>query len=211
VEIDRQTGEVVRTWDLREIFDPGRPRLWTERVNDWCHLNSIEYDSTDNTLLISSKLQYFIAKIDYDTGEIRWILGNHENWKEPWQKYLLTPVNFDTLVHPDRDWVYAQHMPRLTEGGTIMVYDNGARRPGGSYTRAVEYRVDEENMTVEKVWTYDFDFTLASLGSIHVYEDGNVLIGNGVNGNLTEVNRQGEVVFEASLGYYYRAYPVELY
>ena len=70
VELDRKSGSVVKEWNLREIFDPLRPRLWTESINDWCHLNSIQYDETDNSLLISSKLQCFISKIDYDTGEI---------------------------------------------------------------------------------------------------------------------------------------------
>ena len=156
-------------------------------------------------------MQYFVAKIDYDSGEIKWILGNHENWKEPWQKYLLTPVNFDTISHPDQDWVYAQHMPRLTKDGNIIVYDNGTNRPGGSYTRAIEFKVDEENMTVEKTWTYDFGFDLRTMGSIHVYDDGNVLIGNGANGDLVEVNRQGEIIFDARLKIYYRAYPIQLY
>ena len=79
VELDRQSGEVVKFWDLRDIFDPERERIWTEMPNDWCHLNSIQYDSTDNSLLISSKLQSFISKIDYETGRIRWIFGNHHN------------------------------------------------------------------------------------------------------------------------------------
>ena len=211
VEIDRETGLVIKSWDLREIFDPLRPRLWKEMPNDWCHLNSIEYDSTDHTLLISSKLQYFVSKIDYETGEIKWIFGNHENWEEPWHEYLLTPTNFDTLVHHDRDWVYAQHMPRLTGEGTVIIYDNGRKRPGGDFTRILEIRVDETNMTVEKVWTKDFSFSTRTMGSVQVFEDGNVLVGHGERGTITEVTRTGEVVFNARLKYFYRAYPVQFY
>lgn len=211
VEIDRVTGQVIREWDLRDIFDPSRTRLWTEMPNDWCHLNSIEYDSTDNTLLISSKLQYFISKIDYNSGQIKWIFGSHVNWKEPWQPYLLEPLNFDTLVHPNRDWSYAQHMPRLTDEGNVIVYDNGRRRPGGDFTRILEFRVDETNMTVEKVWTHDFSFSTRTMGSVHIYDDGNVLIGHGEKGILLEVNREGDIVFGARMKYYYRAYPIEFY
>jgi len=211
VEIDRETGEVIKFWDLREIFDPTRERLWTEMPNDWCHLNSIEYDSTDNTLLISSKLQYFVSKIDYETGTIKWIFGNHENWKEPWHKYLLTRINFDTLDLPGRDWVYAQHMPRLTGNGNVMVYDNGRKRPGDDYGRILEFRVDESDMTVEKIWTHDEAFSTRTMGSVHIYEDGNVLIGHGEKGILTEVTRDGMVVFKANLKYFYRAYPIQFY
>jgi len=211
VEIDRESGEVAKTWDLRDIYDQTRPRLWTEMPNDWCHLNSIEYDSSDNTLLISSKLQYFVSKIDYDSGDIKWIFGNHENWEEAWQEYLLTPVNFDTTIHADRDWVYAQHMPRMTSEGTVIVYDNGSTRPGGEFTRAIEFRVDTSNMTVEKVWTYDCNFVTRTMGSVQVFEDGNVLLGHGEKGRLTEVDRDGNIVFDARLLYFYRAYPVKLY
>jgi len=211
VEIDRQTGEVVKTWDLRQIFDQSRPRLWTEMPNDWCHLNSIQYDSTDNTLLISSKLQYFVSKIDYDTQQIKWIFGNHENWGESWQDYLLTPLDFDTTIHMNREWVYAQHMSRLTNDGNIIVYDNGRKRPGGDFTRILEFSVDESDMTAEKTWNLDFTFSTRTMGSIHVYEDGTLLVGHGERGKVLEVTRSGEVLFDARLKTFYRAYPIWLY
>ncbi len=211
IEIDRESGAIVKEWDLRDIFDKERERIWIENVNDWCHLNSIEYDSTDNTLLISSKLQYFLSKIDYETGAIKWICGNHENWKEPWQPYLLEPVNFDTTEHPDHDWTYAQHMPRLTGRGTFMVYDNGMSRPGTDYTRAVEYRVDTENMTVEKVWSYDLNDAARSLGSVQIYDDYSVQIGHGNKGYLYEVSRDKEILFKGKLMTFYRSYAIRLY
>jgi len=210
-EIDRESGAFVKSWDLREIFDPERERWAIEGVNDWCHLNSIEYIPSDNTLLISSKLQYFVAKIDYETGAIKWILGNHKNWDEPWQEYLLSPLNFDTTLHTDHDWVYAQHMPRLTSSGTIMVYDNGNHRPGGQYSRAVEYRVDPDLMTVEKIWSYDLDDVAYAVGSIHVYEDNSVQIGHGGKGRLYEVTPENEIVFEALMLSFYRSYPIQFY
>ncbi len=211
VEIDRQTGSVVKTWDLRDIFDPTRERLWREQTNDWCHLNSIQYDSSDNTLLISSKLQYFVSKIDYDTGDIIWILGNHENWKERWQPYLLTPLNFDESIDPDADWPYAQHMPRMTGEGNIIVYDNGGERPGGEYTRAVEYRIDVEKMTVEKIWDYPIDRYARALGSVYVYDDGSIQIGHGLKCHLLEVTHDDEVLFNAYMQGFYRSYPVQFY
>lgn len=210
IEIDRNTGEVVKEWDLRKIFDPARKRLWTENVNDWCHLNSIQYDSTDNTLLISSKLQYFVSKIDYDTGEILWICGNHENWKEPWQPFLLEPLNFETDQYPDQGWTYAQHMPRLTDEGFI-VYDNGNSRPGDDYTRAVEFRIDTANMTVEKIWSYDFSNAARTMGSVYVYDDNTVQIGHAEKGEILEVTQDNTVLFHGRVMTYYRAYPIQLY
>jgi hypothetical protein len=211
VELDRQSGEVVKFWDLRDIFDPERERIWMEMPNDWCHLNSIQYDSTDNSLLISSKLQSFISKIDYETGRIRWIFGNHHNWGAAWQAYLLEPLNFDTSIHPDRDWTYAQHMTRLTPEGHIIVYDNGKPRPGGDFTRIHEFRVDSLQKIVESVWTHDFDFATKTMGSVQVLASDHVLAGHGEKGRIMVISRDGTTIFEARMRTFYRAYPFELY
>ena len=211
VELDRETGEIVHTWNLYEIFDPTRPRLTTEKVNDWCHLNSIEYDPTDTTLIISSKLQYMIAKIHYNTGEIKWICGNHKNWKEAWQPYLLTPTNFSTSVDSNADWTYEQHMPRLTPEGNLIIYDNGIQRPGGAYTRAVEYKINATDSTVTKLWEYPLPGLATALGSVHKFENGNVLIGHGAKGYLYELTQEKEIIFQAHSYSYYRAYPMQFY
>lgn len=211
VEIDRETGAVLKEWDLRQIFDPERPRIWTENRNDWCHLNSIQYDNLDNTLLISSKLQCFISKIDYETGQIKWILGNHNNWGEKWQPYLLDPLNFDTTNHIDQDWTYAQHMPRLTGDGTIMVYDNGMQRPGGEFGRAVEYRVDQVQMTVEKIWSHNLGYPARTMGSVHIYEDNTVQIGHGGLYHIYVVSRDGDILFDGALKTFYRSYDISFY
>lgn len=212
VEIDRDTREVVNSWNLYEIFDPERERLRTEQVNDWCHLNSIEYDSSDNSLILSSKLQYMIAKIDYNTGAIKWILGNHENWTEEFQPYLLTPTNFDSTVDADADWTYAQHAPRLTPDGNIVVYDNGVKRPGGGTTRAVEFSIDTENMTVTIVWDYQVSESATwYVGSTHYLENGNILVGHGAGGYLYEVTQDYEILFKAKSYSFYRSYPVAFY
>jgi hypothetical protein len=68
-----------------------------------------------------------------------------------------------------------------------------------------------ENMTDEKIRSYDFGFDLRTMGSVHIYDDNNVLIGQGANGTIVEVNPQGEVIFDAILEPYYRAYPIQLY
>lgn len=211
VEIDRETGEIVRSWNLYEIFDPTRKRLTTEQVNDWCHLNSIEYDPSDTTLIISSKLQYFVAKIHYYTGEIKWICGNHENWSEEFQPYLLTPTNFDTTVHVDADWTYEQHMPRLTPEGSLIIYDNGIQRPGGAYSRAVEFEINPEDMTVTKLWEYTLPNLATALGSVQKLDNGNVLIGHGAKGYIYELNQQKEIIFKSLSYSFYRVYPFEFY
>jgi hypothetical protein len=94
-----------------------------------------------------------------DTGELVWILGNHDNWRDPWKDKLLTPVG-------DVEWSYKHHAVSHTENGTYLLYDNGVARSSpfddkmpleDSYTRAVEYSVNEETMEVSQLWTYGPD------------------------------------------------------
>ena len=95
-------------------------------------------------------------KIDADSGEIVWILGEHERWGPEWNDRLLNPVG-------ELEWQNHQHAPMVTENGTILLFDNGTNRGGPreeglpaseKYSRAVEYAVDEEAMEVRQVWTY---------------------------------------------------------
>jgi arylsulfate sulfotransferase len=83
-------------------------------------------------------------------------LGDHENWKAPWSEKLLNPIG-------DVEWQYHQHDCSVTPDGNILCFDNGNYRatPFGakmsdadSYSRAVEFKVNENAMTVQQVWAY---------------------------------------------------------
>ncbi len=158
VEVDRATGEITRAWDFREILDPDRPR---QPINledaDWLHLNGLHYDAQDRAAVLSGRDQSAVVKVDLDSGELRWILGNHRHWKEEFRPYLLDPVG------EPFEWPWGQHAPELhpADNRRILIYDNGNHRsyddplpPAASYSRAVEYLVDEEAGTVEQLWQY---------------------------------------------------------
>lgn len=168
------TGEVVREWKLHDILDPYRiaykslrKNFWNVHydgvvegpVNDWTHGNAIIYEEDDNSFVMSLPYQDAVIKVRLDSGELVWILGNHDNWREPWSEKLLTPVG-------DLEWSYKHHAVSHTENGTYLLYDNGVARSSpfdskmpleDSYTRAVEYSVNEETMEVSQVWVYGPD------------------------------------------------------
>jgi len=181
-----QAGEVLREWKLHDIIDPYRigyrslrEDFWRRHydgvvagaVHDWTHGNAIIYEEDDNAFVMSLPYQDAVVKISMDSGELVWILGNHDNWREPWSDKLLSPVG-------DVEWSYKHHAISHTENGTYLLYDNGVARATpfdagmplvDSYTRAVEYSVNEETMEVSQVWVYgpeDEPFYARYLGDV---------------------------------------------
>lgn len=165
-------GNVVREWSLMDVLDPHRiaynsinsggfwrevyPEEFEEGLNDWAHTNGVFYDEKSDAFVYSVRHQDALVKRDGQSGDVVWILGPHENWREPWSAYLLTPKG-------ELEWQYHQHSPEVTPSGTILAFDNGTHRASAfetkmpladSYSRVVEFRVDEDAMEVEQVWSY---------------------------------------------------------
>lgn len=55
VEMNRQTGEVVKEWDFNQILDTNRNRPPGGNPDDLLHINTVYYDETDDSIVISSK------------------------------------------------------------------------------------------------------------------------------------------------------------
>ena len=55
LELDRSTGEIVTIWDFNEIL----PKRYTylKNTTDWLHVNSVFYDDSDNSLVVSGRHQ----------------------------------------------------------------------------------------------------------------------------------------------------------
>ena len=158
VEVDRESGEILRAWDYRTILDPERPRQPVNLAEeDWLHLNAVEYDRRRDEIIVSGRDQSAVVSIDRSSGELRWILGAHEHWDERFRDALLDPVG------EPFEWQWGQHAPMVhpDDPNRLLVYDNGNKRsydaplaPQENYSRAVEYELDREEMTVRQVWQY---------------------------------------------------------
>ena len=157
VEIDRKTGDVIKTWDLKEILPKydGKSQNWSDY--DWFHNNSVWHDKEENVIILSGRHQDAVIAIDYDSGELQWIIGDPTNWREAYQKYFFTPVG------EDFEWQWSQHAAEVTPEGYIFLLDNGNNKSKikeeyvpaeESYTRGVMYDINTENMTIEQVWQY---------------------------------------------------------
>jgi arylsulfate sulfotransferase len=208
VEMDRTSGSIVKTWNLNNIIAPERKRLPSANGDDWCHLNAIYFDDHDNSIVFSSRSQSIMAKLDYVTGSLKWILGSHEEWTDSFKPYLFTPIDQNGQpIDPGKTdfWTYGQHSPKRLANGNIIVYDNGDYRgfyqnpsvPMGSYTRGLEYELNEQAKTVKIRWQYDNNKSLFTefTGSISLTDsNGHVL---GVPPNIMELSDTDALMFNA--------------
>lgn len=157
VEIDRETGNVVKTFDLTKILNKGDGKNENWSQYDWFHNNSVWYDEKTNSVTLSGRHMDAVINLDYDSGELNWIIGDSTNWSEEYQKYFFTSVG------DDFEWQWSQHAAMITPEGYVFILDNGNNKSkieseyvpaSKSYTRGVLYKIDTENMTIEQIWEY---------------------------------------------------------
>jgi arylsulfate sulfotransferase len=226
-------GDIVKQWKMLDVLDPYRlcygscSDIWQSRgfpdSSDWSHGNAVTYDDSDDSILVSLRHQDCIIKLDRASGELKWILGDHGNWRRPWSSKLLKPIG-------PLQWQYHQHDCSVTPSGTVLCFDNGNFRAtpfrekmaaDRSYSRAVEYAVDETEMTVSQVWSYgerpdERLYACYQGGAYRLPKSGNTVINYGgictINGvpthnvegscqaRLVEVTPENEIVFDLWIG-----------
>ncbi|MBW3528656.1 aryl-sulfate sulfotransferase [Shewanella sp. NKUCC05_KAH] len=143
---------------------------------NWAHVNSVTYDENDNSIILSLRHQSANIKIGKD-NEVKWILSAREGWKGELAKKVLQPIDNKgrkiectakgKCPNPDEfDFTWTQHTAYIGKGSgkhnfNLFVLDNGDGRfneqpimPEDKYTRAVEYVIDQQNMTVKQIWQY---------------------------------------------------------
>ena len=179
IKFDPKANTVLKEWDLALILDSARyssvdsdlpGASFGQTKGNWAHNNAISEWGDD--YLSSARFQG-IFKFS-DSGELKWIISPHKNWRKEYEKYLLNPLDkagneiTDLQVISGEksseafDWAWGVHCPVLLPNGNIIAFDNGYCRnyiplpytAPDLYSRIVEYEVDEENMTVRQVWQY---------------------------------------------------------
>ena len=93
LQIDLESGEVSHAVDFTQVFQSyyeiTRPvqatdpfGLWSEGEWDWLHLNSLQYDEGDNSIIVSSRETSTIIKCSLgEEPEILWMAGNPDFWE----------------------------------------------------------------------------------------------------------------------------------
>ncbi|WP_373892191.1 aryl-sulfate sulfotransferase [Weissella confusa] len=239
IVIDRQTGEINRVIDFKKIFPAEMYTKYTSTKRadggiDWLHQNSINYDESDDSIVISARNQDLVMKFDFKTMKPIWILSSKakSSWPKKWQKYVLTYADGTSING-------GQHDATVVVGShngskeTITLYDNniavtnGDKKSSGKYSQGMQLEIDTKTMTAKETWAYGKTRGTANytdrIGSTALLSNGNYLIDfgylnekNGDASNIVEVTADNEVVFDVELsnlqnkGYVYRAYRVNI-
>jgi len=195
-DIDRDRVFVVNTttelveweWDAQAAFDVDTGGPYPE---DWTHLNDVEYVEIDGreTVMVSLRNHDQVAFVDFERGL-------RENW---------------TLGEDgDHDTLYEQHNPDYVPpergGPALLVADseNG---------RVVEYRrVDPDTGEPttgpdgewNRTWTWA-DARLQWPRDADRLPNGHTLVTDSNGDRVLEVDRSGEVVWSATVGFPYEA------
>ncbi len=187
-----QTGE-RKIFDMGHILNPFRRVAFKIEpdVLDWAHTNSVRYLPQDQSLLISLKYIGFI-KIDYPSGQLKWIAAPHLQWDRSQRDgtgsaltdKLLTAVDSQGNPLPDPVqkgyirskefmWPINNHDARSLGNGLYSIYSNN----GLIYDKTVQtqnksavliYKIDENKKTIQMVDYYPLDH-LAPWASSAVY------------------------------------------
>lgn len=159
---------------------------------DAMHLNSLNYDPEDDSIIMTGRFFNFLLKIDRKTKQVKWILANPINtWIKPHLRdKLLKPTdkNFDYIygAHAAKPQGH-NHYTVLDNGLYRDIYDQGsaqpieAYNPSRSWSRGVEFVVDEKNMTVSVAWQYKRGPEIYThyVGDVDKYEAGHYLMNFG--------------------------------
>ena len=155
VVLDRDTGNIIKRFDLKDILnmEDGQSENWVNY--DWFHNNSVWYDEKTNSITLSGRHQDIVINIDYDTGKLNWILGDNTNFSKEYQKYFFKLEK--------GEWQWSQHAAMILPNGDVFLFDNGNNKSKNkdeyvkaedSYSRGVIYKLDIKNMTAKEVWQY---------------------------------------------------------
>lgn len=195
-EIDLETGELLYQWRASEHFDFGQSydhmKSASEREPwDWFHINQVEKDAAGNYLMSSRHLRT-IAYISGETGEVLWQLGGKAN-------------SFQDMSGGKATSFIGQHDAHWAPDGNhkaITLFDNRADWTYHTEHLSLGTRVelDFEQMTATLGAQYSNSqsgLISVSQGSYQTLPNGNVLLGYGNNGVLTEFAANGTVLCDA--------------
>ena len=164
IEIERNTGRIVQTIYLKDLLGD----RYADMV-DWVHGNALEYDETEDTMLICMRNVHTVLKFNWTTKEILWVLALPSIWEgTPLEDKVLQPIGevaYSFQAHAAyeiKDFNINRQIYR-----TYLVFDNhrlnrrpieGLQEDGNSYINI--YAVNEHDGTVRQLKHLKVDMSI---------------------------------------------------
>jgi arylsulfate sulfotransferase len=179
MEIDG-CGNVLKTWNMANIISAAmtaggdNPTQFVQSTpNDWFHHNATTYRKSDDSLIVSSR-ENFVICLDYETGAIKWILGDPT---KQWYQFQSLRNYALTLAAGSLPPI-GEHSVSITKDDNLLLFDNGQNSqhhtPPGvqrTYSAPRKYQIDTQNRIATEVWNYPNGQSILSAFCSSVYED----------------------------------------
>jgi len=176
-----------RSWDHFAYSDT--TVSLTDPQIDLVHGNALAL-ANDGNLLLSSRNQSEITKINLQTGDVMWRLGG--------KGATLQLIGGQPFAF--------QHDVRQLPNGDITVFDNQGSAQAPAASMGLEYKVDEANKTATQVWSYSHTPPVFAtfMGDTQRLPDGNTFLDWGAPSQLkqytydtlTEIGPEGQILFD---------------
>ena len=199
IQIRTPDGTPLLTWsshdaipleDCKPGFPPSQP--------DYAHINTLQM--VDGDIIASFRGCSTVLRIDPDLPgdhKVVWRLALTNLSDEQWEGLGKGPAPLDIIGDAEGQFC-GQHGSSLLPNGHLILFDNGVRckqdpwldtqllpRPGGKYSRAVEYALDVDNGEAVFLRDHSLGGTRSRVGQVHGHvealDNGDWLIGWGGN------------------------------
>jgi hypothetical protein len=188
-EVDVASGRVVWEWHSADHLpvSEGVTAPKDGKPHDYFHVNSVDEDR-DGNLLISARNMHAIYAIDKRSGRVLWRLGGKRS------DFRMDQGARFHFQH-DAEWLHGSASSR---SATISLFDNEATPPTAEESRGLVLRLDMRARTARVVRTYTHPDKLLSIaeGNLQPLPDGHVLIGWGPERHVSELTRDGRLLFD---------------
>ncbi|MCH7522002.1 MAG: aryl-sulfate sulfotransferase, partial [Candidatus Marinimicrobia bacterium] len=201
-----EDGAVVWSWSTfdhfsMEDYHPHKLNgVGSGGTTDWTHSNAIYFDSTESAIYFSSRNISRITKIDYPSGDVIWMMGEH---------LASGDVTFGRNIGFSN-----QHSIKKLENGNLMMFDNGIFTYKDSLhiyqdsllqrSRGLEIAVTstDSGYQAEVVWQYILPDNMYGrfMGDCDRLPNGNTMMTTGSSGYIVEVTPDSQMVWYLDLG-----------
>ena len=176
---DGTQTEIWTMWDHDEYTPEDPPTV----MGQWGHANALQLDEASGTYHISLRHYGSIDSIDRATGEIVQSIGGDRS---------------DFTLLGSTDLFSGQHGFEVLGDG-VLVFDNWSE--DGTFSRAVEYRLDQGTGEAEQRWAHVADplLLVPTFGDVLTLPGEDRMVVWSTSGQIDQVNPDGEVVWQLNL------------